>query len=138
MSLLSSILIDFDSRKNIIHVSYKEEINILTEDDLYSKFNYLEEYIKALGADRRYYLVVDMSNLIINPSLVHQYAMESSRISNTYFHEDGVARYGFQMSRIVVKRAHRENLNGHPRIFSSKKDAFDYIESLIKLECQPD
>ncbi|MEZ5360538.1 MAG: hypothetical protein R3F48_17120 [Candidatus Zixiibacteriota bacterium] len=138
MDMLSSVRVDFDKQKNIIHIGFGEEVTIHTENELYAMYGKFEQYLKSLGSDRRYYLVIDMSNLIINQNLAHQYAMEISRLSKKYLHDDGIARYGYQMTRIVVKRAHEEYLNKDPRLFGNKKEAYDYIESLIEPEERPE
>lgn len=134
MSTFSSVRFEYDKKKRIVHVAFCELLTIHTENELYALFEQLENYLCSQCKKQRHFIVVDISNLIINQELAHQYAMEVGRIAKTYLHKDGIARYGYQITRIIIKRAYDEYLKRDPRIFRTKKEAFDYIESLVEQE----
>lgn len=111
-----------------IHLKTKKQI------DNYFALNVkiMDQYI----VDGRFYLIVDMSNLIIEPELTDIYAKHAGAICEKYIFPDGVARYGFEITRVTVRRGHEEYLNKDPNIFNSRQDAYVYINSLIEQKQQ--
>ncbi len=134
MSTSTSVQIEFDEIKGIIHIAYTEEYRISEKNELFVMFENLEHYLESLKMSKKIYLIIDISNLIIEPNLAPEYACRAERLTKKYFHKNGVAQYGYQITRIMLMRAYKEYLEKDPNIFRTKKDAYDYIESLIKPE----
>ena len=124
--------LSFDPDKKIIHISYLEEFRISTKAELGDFFDAIVSFLKTYKKYGRLYIVSDISNFIIEPELAEAYAGYVTKIYDKYLYEDGIARYGYQITRIMLKRAYIDFLRKNPNIFRTKKEAYDYIDSLIK------
>jgi hypothetical protein len=115
-----------------MHVAYPSKHHPTTKehlDILFASFRaILDEHIDS----GRIYLVINMANLIIEPELKTDYAAHAREISDKYLMPGGVARYGYQITRITVRVGYNEYLSEDPNIFDSRQEAYDYIYSLIE------
>jgi len=121
----------FDDNRRILHLGYKERYHIATEIDLKTTMTAFDSMLHQLSAQGRIYLIVDMSNLIIEPELSEAYARFVQHITETHVMPGGIARYGYQITRVTVRLGYAEYLDDSPNIFGSREEAYDYIYSLI-------
>ncbi len=122
---------EFDEARRILHFAYKRTIHPTTPEHLEMKFlalrNLLDQYISS----GRIYLIIDMANFILEPELKTKYAELVRGIRDTYIMPSGIARYGFQITRITVRQGYNIYLGESPNIFNSRGEAYAYINSLI-------
>ncbi len=121
----------FDDSRRILHLGYKEPFHIATEIDLKATMTAFDSLLCQLSVEGRIYLIIDMSNLIIEPELSEAYAHYVRHITETHVMPGGIARHGYQITRITVRRGYAEYLDDSPNIFGSREEAYEYIYSLI-------
>ena len=122
---------EFDQTRRILHVHFLHKVHLKTMAEADVHFREFENAIKDLAGGEKVYLIIDLSNLIIEPSLAEQYARQAKRISSQYAYPNGIARYGHQITRITIIQGYRNHLQCDPNLFSSGGEAQHYIENLI-------
>jgi hypothetical protein len=128
------IITEFDEQNRILHTAYSCRVHPTSETHLNIIFSAYKEKVAQFAESGRVYLIIDMSNLIIEPDLKAAYAAQAKDIIEKYIMPHGVARYGFQITRITVRAGYDRYMHDAPNIFNSKEEAYDYIYSLIKKE----
>ncbi|MCK5127861.1 MAG: hypothetical protein KAR42_16510 [candidate division Zixibacteria bacterium] len=73
------------------------------------------------------YFITDLAKIRVDPILAEFCVEESRGIAEKYFYPDGIARYGFELSRVALLRGYREFLHTNPNLFSTRQEAFAYI-----------
>lgn len=77
-------------------------------------------------------MVTNLGKLSFEPSLSKLYAAKSRHLLDKYIYPNGIARYGFEISRITVRHGFRDFLHLEPNIFTTRQEAFAYIYGLIR------
>ena len=124
--------LEFDPVRRILHIGFKSRIHPTTKEQLGRKFAVLGEILDPYTKSERLYLIINMSNVIFEPELKTAYVAHARAIQDKYVMPDGIARYGFQITRITVRQGYAEQSGEDPHIFNSREEAFGYIESLIE------
>lgn len=125
------LIADFDEQRRILHVAYKKRIHPTTRehlDILFASFrSLLDKYIDS----GRFYLIIDLTNFIVEPDLKSIFATLAREMCEKYIVPQGIARYGYQITRITIRAAYHEQMNENPNIFNSRDEAYCYIYTLI-------
>jgi len=124
--------LEFDQTRRILHIGFKSRIHPTTKEQLDRKFAVLGEILGPYTKSGRVYLIINMSNVIFEPELKTAYVANAQAIQDKYIMPDGIARYGFQITRITVRQGYAEQSGEDPHIFNSREEAFAYIEALIE------
>jgi hypothetical protein len=127
----SSFIADFDDQNRILHLSHTKKIHLRTKTALDSFFEQFTQLLDKYIDSGRVYLIINMSNLVIEQDLAPIYARHAKKIARTYIYLNGIARYGYVITRVMVKRGYSEYLNENPNIFNSREEAEEYITDLI-------
>jgi hypothetical protein len=122
------IRIEFDQNKRILHLSFTEKYSVRTKAQLEQDVQLINQLLESYAKDEPIYLILDINNLIIDPDLAGVYAKCAEQLTGRFVYPGGVARYGSQITRITVKRAHRDYLERDPALFFTRDEAFAYIE----------
>lgn len=126
------IVAEFDDERRILHISYKTRVRPTTRKHLDLKFSALRSLLDKYTENGRIYLVIDMSNIILEPELKYDYAKHAKAISDEYIMPGGIARYGYQITRITVRSSYNDILGENPNIFNSREEAYTFIYRLIE------
>ncbi len=131
--MYSDIIIgEFDNDKRIFHLTATEVIRVELKEQLEelcsAVFAKLGKYIET----GRCYMIVDLTKFIIEPKLSNCYAEKIQTIAQNCLFPNGLARYGYQITRMTVRLGHESKIDGDPNLFHTKKEAFNFIENLIK------
>lgn len=123
---------DFDDDRRIFHLSAREVIHVDTKEQLEelcsAVFGKLEKHIST----DRCYMIVDLAKFIIEPELADYYAEKIQTIAQNCLYPNGLARYGYQITRMTVRLGYKENVAGDPNLFGSKRSAYEFIDRLIQ------
>lgn len=122
---------EFDEARRILHMAYKRTIHPTTPAHLEMKFKIFREMLDQYIPTGKIYLIIDMTNFILEPDLKTKYAELARLIRDEYIMPNGIARYGFQITRITVRQSYNIYLSENPNIFNSCQEAYAYIYSLI-------
>lgn len=122
---------EFDEARRILHLAYKQTVHPTTPVHLEMKFTALRTVLDQCISTGRIYLIINMTNFILEPELKAKYAELVRGIRDTYIMPNGIARYGFQITRITVRQGYNTYLGENPNIFNSRGEAYAYIYSLI-------
>lgn len=125
-------LVNFDEERRILHVAYRYRVHPTTIEHLDIVFASFRKMLDKYTDSGRVYLIIDMTNIIVEPNLKSAYAERARPIIEKYVMPRGVARYGYQITRITVRASYREHMGESPNIFNSREEAYDYITSLIE------
>jgi hypothetical protein len=131
MNWIDLLEIDFDADNKIVHLSFRQRIDLMTSDQVDQFYGMLLGLLDRKKDRGRIYLIIDMSNLLIDPALADTYARNVKKISDQYIFPGGIARYGFKITRVTVRRGYTDHLKENPNIFQSRLEAEEYIKSLI-------
>lgn len=123
---------EFDKENRILHVAYRAIVHPTSPEHLDIVFTAFKKMLDNYTATDRLYLIVNMTNFVIEPELKVAYAGHAREIYDKYIYPHGVARYGYQITRITVRSSHGAYLSEKPNIFNSRDEAEDYIYSLIE------
>lgn len=77
-------------------------------------------------------MITDYSKIIIEPENIDEYAAEIKKIIDTYLYPEGLARYGFEITRVTARLGHATYLGGSPNLFNTREEADAYIRSLAE------
>lgn len=124
--------VDFDKEKSIIHIAYKQKVVIETKAQLEAKFSRFQKLLDRYSDGGHLYVIINVSNLIIEPGLSEAYARLANEICEKSIYPNGIARYGYQITRLTVRKGYADHLKGNPNIFASREEAYDYILGLIE------
>ncbi len=130
--MFDNVLTDFDHNHQILHVSGKAKIEVSTEAELELFCRFVRETMAANCGEGPGYMIVDMSRILIDPSLVHVYAEHVRKLIGRYIHTNGIARYGYEITRLTARQGYREIADEDPNIFVTRADAHAFIMSLIE------
>jgi hypothetical protein len=121
---------EFDERHRIVHLTAKCPIHVTTLEQGKILSKAVNKILTQFLAGRRGYLITDYSKIIIEPEKIDEYAAEIKRIIDRYLYPGGLARYGFEITRVTARLGHAAYLGGSPNLFNTKSEAEHYIRSL--------
>ena len=128
-----NLITEFDSRLRILHVAYRRRIHPTTKAHLDIVFDTFEKMLDPYFESGRLYLIIDMTNFIVEPNLKLEYVARARDLIEKYIYPDGIARYGFQITRITIRACYDQYMAANPNIFNSREEAYRYIYSLIEM-----
>ncbi len=126
------LITEFDPRLRILHVAYRKRVHPTTKEHLDIIFDTFRKKLDQYLDSGRIHLVIDMTNFIIEPDLRLDYVSHAQDITAKYIIPNGIARYGFQITRITVRACYDQYMVDNPNIFNSRDEAYQHIYSLIE------
>jgi len=130
--MFDGVLIDFDSENKILHITGTQKIIVKAQAELEAFCDFVQRTMSEGCGGGLGYLIVDMSRIVIDPSLVHSYAEHVSSLMGRCVHDNGIARYGYEITRLTVRQGYRELPGEDPNIFATKAEALAFIMSQIE------
>jgi hypothetical protein len=130
--MFDNVLTEFDHNHMILHVSGKTTIMVKTEAELEMFCQFVRETMEANCGGGPGYMIVDMSRVLIDPSLAHVYAEHVRNLIGRYIHTNGIARYGYEITRLTARQGYLEIADEDPNIFATRAEAHAFIMSLIE------
>jgi len=127
---INDLVGEFDEQRLIVHLTAKNPIHATTREQGYVLSRAVKEILSRCLGNRRGYMVTDYSKIIIEPEKVDEYSAEVGKIMERYLYPGGLARYGFEITRVTARLSHAAYLGGSPNIFNSKEEAYKYIDQL--------
>ncbi|MCP4570514.1 MAG: hypothetical protein GY841_23265 [FCB group bacterium] len=124
-------IVDFDDSQRIMYLSNEGLVHLKTKNQVDQSFELFQSICRRYYAQGKFYLIIDMSNFIIEPDLTAVYAKNAKKIIEKYIVPGGVARFGHQITRLTVRRAYADYLTEKPQIFSTRGEACTYINEVI-------
>jgi len=128
----SQLVTEYDETNRIIHLTARKPVRCVTLQQGYRLAEAVEELIKSHLMNKRGYLVVDYSRIIIEPRHISEYASAIKRLFETYLYPGGYARYGFEITRVTAHIGHEKYIKSSPNIFQTKDEAYAHIYNLIE------
>ena len=123
---------EFDEQYRIVHLTAKRPVHVTTLEQGKILSQAVNEILTQFLAGRRGYLITDYSKIIIEPEKIDEYAAVIKQLIDTYLYPGGLARYGFEITRVTARLGHAAYLGGSPNLFNSRKEAVEYIRSLVE------
>jgi hypothetical protein len=127
---LSGLIAEFDEQNKIVHLTAKEQIRCKTLEQGFELARALKDILDSHFSDERGYLITDYSKIIIEPKHIDEYAAFIKDIMDKYLHPDGIARYGFEITRVTAQLGHQLYLGSSPNLFNTYEEAIAYIQGL--------
>ena len=129
---LHNLVAEFDEKNLIVHVTGINSLNCQTREQGVALGEKIIELIDSCLNGRRGYLITDYSKVIIDPSLVDLYITYINKIKADYLCKGGIARYGYEITRITAKMGHEMFIGGSLNLFNTKEEAFEFIYRMIE------
>jgi len=131
------MVFEFDPDTRIVHLTATKPVHVRTEEDGRQMVRAVFDGLNSYLFDGRGFLVSNYNKIIIEPDLLKMYAEAFELFFDKYLYPNGVARYGFEITRITAKLGHLEYLGGSPNLFESKEEAINFIKTLPREEAAP-
>jgi hypothetical protein len=122
---------EFDPETRIVHLTARRPVRACTLAEGRQLGLAVKDLLKRYLSDGRGYLLTDYSKIILEPIEVQQYSRVIKDLLDTYLHPGGIARYGFQISRIIAQLGHEQFIGGDPNLFDTREAAVSYLKGLI-------
>jgi len=129
MTYQEKMRVEFDPERRIVHLSAEEDIYFQTPEDLEDLYADTCDILGRYTHGTPVYLLVDMANFIIDPSLFEDYGKKSAMVKEKFLYPDGMAGYGFQITRVTVQLSYG-NAEKRPALFKTRKEAEEYLVNL--------
>ena len=130
---LNDIIIDYDPAGRVFHLTARHKIRISTTPELHALCHRVQEAFQEHAEGGRSYLIVDMSRIAIDDHLANEYARHVQLLLSLWIHPNGIARYGFEITRITAMEGHRHMTDEKdPHLFATRDEAYAYILGLIR------
>lgn len=127
---INDLVGEFDEQRLTVHLTAKNPIHVTTLEQGYILSRAVKDILDRHLAGRRGYMITDYGKIIIEPEKIDEYASEVKKIMDAYLQPGGLARYGFEITRVTARLGHAAYLGGSPNIFNSKEEASRYIDQL--------
>ncbi len=128
---LADLVGEYDEELRIMHLTARKPIRFTTREHGYALAAAVKELLARHLKGQRGYMITDYSKIIIEPLYVDEYAAQIKEIVHTHLHPDGLARYGYEISRVTAQLSHNLYLDSAPNLFNTKEEAYQYIHGLI-------
>ncbi len=92
------------------------------------------EVLQKLPQHQRYYMMVNISRIVIVPELAKSYSEKVEYMCNTVLCDNGLVRYGHQITRVTAMLGHEKYFGNDPHLFGTRQEAENYLKELIKNE----
>ena len=133
---LNYLVFQFDPSTRIVHLTATDPVHITTLEQGYQFVEAVHNAFDRLLGKERGYLITNYGKIIIEPDEIKVYAEEVQKVADKYIYPDGIARYGFEVSRITAKMGYAQYLRTNPNLFETREEAFTYIHDLIRRQKQ--
>ncbi len=125
--------IEFDADTRIVSISASEKIFLLDDEDLTTYWEHMTAEISRVVGKERCFLLINLKKIIIDPKISSTYGKLARKFCQEYLYKNGVARYGFEVTRLTVLRASLES-ESSPSLFNSMQEAIKFLNSLPRIE----
>lgn len=127
----STAVLKFNPEKMILHLTAREELLVSTPEELQSLCERVRDHLDRHAGGQPCYMIVDISRIVIQPELVPMYAEHMKQLHAGYVYPDGVARYGYAITRVTARAGYERMHGGDPNLFRTYEEACEYIDGLI-------
>jgi hypothetical protein len=127
---LTDLVGEFDDEDGIVHLTARSPIRCQTREDGYALAEAVKNILKRHLSNRRGYMITDYTRIILEPKYIDEYAAVIREIMDTYLVPGGLARYGFDISRVTAQVGHEVYLKSPANLFNTREEAFGYIRRL--------
>ena len=128
---LADLVGEYDEGSRILHLTAKAPIRCTTREHGYLLAKAVKELLAHHLKGQRGYMITDYSKIIIEPLYVDEYSAQIKEIIQTHLYPDGLARYGYEITRVTAQLSHNLYLDSALHLFNSKDEAYQYIQGLI-------
>ena len=130
---IGKIAFDFDPAGRVLHMTARTKVRVSTTQDLHALCLKVQAELQAHIAGGRCYFIVDISMIAIDNHLANEYMRHVQKLLDAYIHPNGIARYGFEITRITAMEGHRHMADEKdPHLFATRDEAYAYILGLIR------
>jgi hypothetical protein len=128
--MMEVLSVEFDESKRVLHLAANQPTEISTMEQLIGMCRMVHEVVSQYGPERLY-LIVDITNIAIDPKLNEAYGHKISGIAEKFLFPGGIARYGYQITRVTIEMGLAEDEKHIDGMFDSRAAAEAYIDGLI-------
>jgi hypothetical protein len=121
----------FDPETRIDHLTARREVRPANLAEGKILGDAIKAILKRFLGNGRGYLLTDYSRIVIEPKEVEEYSRILKELMDEYLYPGGIARYGFEISRINAQLAHQQYIGGEPNLFDTREAAVAYLKGLI-------
>ncbi len=119
MSYIDLLKGDFKSTTRIFRLSAQKPIKVDNIPKLDTLCRDVHSLLKKTDDGQRFYMAVDISKFIIEPSLTKRYMEKIGGIMQQFLYPNGLARFGYQITRVTIQMGH--TIDNSIQTFSERK-----------------
>ena len=134
----NTLYIEFDKMTRIAHLTGTKLVSIADQQEMTLLYNWLFGALDAFLPRGRMFLLTDLNKIRIDPLLAKMYAAKSRLLMDKYLYKDGIARYGFELTRVTILHGYRDYLQQDPGLFASRAEAMAYLYGKMRQTIIPD
>ncbi len=108
--------------RRVAHLSADEPIIVDDNDSLSYLCGAVRAVLQGYGPERLY-MIVNLVNFVIDPELAPAYAEKIGAIAEDYLYPNGLARYGYNMTRVTVRLSQADKIDPAAGLFSLRREA---------------
>jgi len=131
MDLLDGVTIETDRERGVLHLTVEGVVRVEDEAQLGELCRKVGSVFDELPRDRRYYLMVIISRIVIMPELARAYAEKVDFLCQNFLCANGLVRYGHQITRLTARLGHEKYLQNDPHLFGTRRETENYLRALI-------
>ncbi len=128
--ILENLVLEYDHDTNILTITGLDKVHIVTSDQLEALYDMIEYCLETQCAEKRGYALVDMSKLTIDYELVEDYAIHHQSSFYRWVYPEGIARYGYAITRLTIADGYRRVGEETPHFFPTRDEAVAYLRDL--------
>ena len=130
MPITDQLAVEFDETRRVIHIAATSPMQISAEEQLEILCETVQQLLTQHGHER-VYMIVDITNLGIDPHLNKSYGKSICKIAEQFLYPGGIARYGYQITRVTVELGLAADKEWLGHLFRTRDEAELYIDGLI-------
>ena len=132
MLVLDHVCIEYEPDSEIVHLKPNGPIQVSSRDDLETLCSRVRRFMAEHCTNGRCYFMVNITPITIDPAFFRAYGEHIKALLQTYIYPEGIARYGYNITRVTARGGSRGIQTGEPHFFGTEWEAREYLTRLRK------
>ncbi|MCK5127862.1 MAG: hypothetical protein KAR42_16515 [candidate division Zixibacteria bacterium] len=129
---IDDLVVEYFEDTHIIHITTKNKLVGKSKEECFDILYAFKDLVLEKLGEKKGYIIADYNKIIIQLENIDEYAEELYAMLSKSIYRGGYARYGHSITRITAMRISDHMSDESPPLFHSKKEAFDYIYTIIE------
>ena len=132
MLVLDHIVVEYEPEAEIVHLNPSNQLLINNRNDLETLCGHVRTFMAERCTSNRCYFMANISMITIDPAYMRAYGDHIKALLQTYIYPEGIARYGYNITRVTARGGSKGIQIEDPHFFGTEWEARDYLTRLRK------